>query len=251
MTRVTTLLLILNCATILPAQERGIAETNEADNLLAPYREAALKRWEQDIRKLETKNARESHPTASVLFIGSSSIRRWNTIAEDIAPYHPIQRGYGGAKFTDVAVFANRLIHPHQYRALVVFVANDIRGKPDDHTLDQVEPLVRYVVAVSRQHQPHAPVFLIEITPTSSRWSAWPKVRKLNARLREVALTTPHTYFLPTADHYLHPRDRVPRDELFVDDKLHLNRDGYQIWGNIIRQRLDTVLQMEKGMQRE
>ena len=58
--------------------------------------------------------------------------------------------------------------------------------------------------------------------------------------LREVALTTRYTYFIPTAEHFLDPVSQ-PRPELFVDDKLHLNDAGYQIWGNLIRQRLDDT----------
>lgn len=213
--------------------------------LLDPYRHAAEERWSSAIDLLDQRNAQESHPTSSVLFVGSSSIRRWDTITEDVAPFHPIQRGYGGAKFRDLAVFAERIIQPHRYRAMVVFVANDITGKDKDLTVDQVEPLVRHVVRVSREHQPQAPVLLIEITPTSSRFKAWSKIREMNARIRDVALTTPHTYFIPTASHYLHPDTKTPRDELFVDDRLHLNRDGYRIWGKLIRSQLQDVLRRE------
>ena len=215
------------------------------EDFLAPYRSQAVEKWETAIQKLEASDQNESHPDGSILFVGSSSIRLWKTIAEDVAPYHPIQRGYGGAKFSDVAVFTKRLILPHQYRAMVVFVANDIQGKESDHTVDEVEQLVRHVLNVSRQHQPLSPVLLIEVTPTSRRFAAWQKIRELNSRLRDVALTTPHTHFIPTAGHYLQPSTGLPRDELFVNDKLHLNRDGYRIWGNIVRRRLDEVLRLE------
>ena len=228
------------------AQAESIDGPATEEKLLATYRERAVEKWEDDIRKLEAKDRAETHPEESILFIGSSSIRRWNTIAEDVAPFHPIQRGYGGAKYSDLAVFANRLIRPHHYQAMVVFVANSIRGKDDDNTVDGVDPLVRHIVQVSRQHQQHAPVFIVEVTPSSSRFSVWPEIRQLNARLREIALTTPHTYFIPTASHYLLPSTKRPNDQLFVKDLLHLNRDGYRIWGRIIRQRLTQVLRLEK-----
>ena len=215
-----------------------------AQDLLAPYRDAAIDRWEPDIVKLEAKNQREKHPADSILFIGSSSIRRWKTIDYDVAPYHPIQRGYGGAKFSDLAVYAQRIIEPHSYRALVVFVANDISGSKNDHSVDEVAKLVQFVMQVSFAHQPEAPVVFIEITPTSSRFSAWARIRQLNARIRDIALATPHTYFIPTAQHFLHP-DGTPRDDLFVDDKLHLNRSGYEIWGHLVRRRLNEVLRSE------
>jgi len=234
----------LFCTAAAVGQE-SIYVAADVDDILAPYRAAAVARWEEDIRTLEALDAVEENPADAVLFIGSSSIRRWNTIATDMAPYRVIQRGYGGAKYSDLAVFAERLLHPHQYRAVVVFVANDISGTPYDHSPQQVEQWVRYIVGVSRQHQPEAPVLLIEVTPTESRFAVWPQIRRVNERLREIALTTADTYFIATAEHYLDPYDE-PRSELFVADKLHLNSDGYDLWSMLIRRRLDEVLGMRE-----
>ena len=105
-----------------------------AAEFLVQYREKAMKRWSQDIETLEQRDVVQRDPEDAILFIGSSSIRRWDTIEIDMAPYQVVQRGYGGAKYTDLAVFAKRLIDPHEYNALVVFVANDVQGKPEDHS---------------------------------------------------------------------------------------------------------------------
>ena len=213
-----------------------------ATEFLVQYREKAMKRWSQDIETLEQRDVVQRDPEDAILFIGSSSIRRWDTIEIDMRPYQVVQRGYGGAKYTDLAVFAKRLIHPHEYIALVVFVANDVQGKPEDHSPEQVEECARYIAGVSRKHRPQAPVFFIEITPTRKRFSAWPFIRKVNTRLQKLSLSTPATYFIPTADHFLDPSGN-PRDELFVDDQLHLNSDGYKKWSILIRRELDEVLQ--------
>lgn len=226
----------------VPVQVR-VAATTPADdsNLLAPYREAAEKKWSKAIAEFDKRNQSEKAPANAIMFIGSSSIRRWTTMATDMAPYATIRRGYGGAKYTDMGVFVERIVSPHRYRALVMFVGNGVVGKQEDHTPDQIEALTRHIVATSHKHQPDAPVFLIEITPCESRFSAWPKIRSVNARLREVALSTPNTYFIPTASHYL-KSDGTPRSELFVSDKLHLSEAGYKLWSSLIRKRLDDVL---------
>ena len=217
-------------------------EADRAEEFLVQYREKAMKRWSQDIETLEQRDVVQRDPEDAILFIGSSSIRRWDTIEIDMRPYQVVQRGYGGAKYTDLAVFAKRLIHPHEYSALVVFVANDVQGKPEDHSPEQVEECARYIAGVSRKHRPQAPVFFIEITPTRKRFSAWPFIRKVNTRLQKLSLSTPATYFIPTADHFLDPSGN-PRDELFVDDQLHLNGEGYKKWSILIRRELDEVLQ--------
>ncbi len=221
------------------AQETATGKVADT-SFLDTYREAATKKWEKDIAALEKLDASEADPADGVLLIGSSSIRRWEHAAVDLAPYRIIRRGYGGAKYSDLAVFAERIIQPHQYRAVVMFVGNDVTRSKEDHTPDQVEELVRSIVSVSRDHLPESPFLIVEVTPTQKRLEAWPNIRKLNARLREIALTEPNTYFVATAEHYL-DKDDQPRGELFVEDRLHLNEAGYAIWADLIRRRLDEV----------
>ncbi|MGI9469896.1 MAG: GDSL-type esterase/lipase family protein [Rubripirellula sp.] len=221
------------------AQEQA-TELADAE-LLESFRDKAVEKWEKEIKRIEARDASGTDPADAILFIGSSSIRRWDDIAVDMAPFPTIQRGYGGSKYSDVAVFAPRLLHPHEYRALAIFVGNDVSGKPEDNTPDQVEQLARHVVSVSQAHQPDAAVYLIEVTPTDKRFEVWPEIRKVNERLREIALSTPNTYFIATAEHYLDPLGN-PRTELFVDDRLHLNEAGYDLWGTLIRRKLDETL---------
>lgn len=250
MNQVTWIRIFFSLAFLLAGTNLSSGQATEQldDSFLDSYREAAVERWEKEIQRLEKLNESETHPEDSILFLGSSSIRRWDKIAVDMAPYHPIQRGYGGSKYSNVAIFSKRLIRPHSYRAVVIFVGNDISGKTTDNTPDEVEQFIRHVIAVSKAHQPDAPVLLIEVTPTAKRWAVWPKIRELNARIREIALSTPSTYFIATAEQYLDP-DSQPRTELFVSDELHLNDEGYKLWSSIIRQRLDEVLRMETEYQ--
>lgn len=204
-------------------------------------RAKAIEKWEKDIVALEQLDTKESDPEDGVLLIGSSSIRLWTTCSEDLSPYPTIRRGYGGAKYSDLAVFAERLIQPHQFRALVVFVANDISGKEDDATVEQIQQWVIHIVNVAHRHQPNSPVFIMEITPTESRWKVWDRIRLANAMLRELALTTPNTIFVPTAEYFL-TKEGLPQTELFRDDKLHLNDKGYALWTEILKSRLDAHL---------
>lgn len=205
------------------------------------YRAAAVERWENAIAGLEEKDRMETHPDDSVLFVGSSSIRRWDDIAADMAPYHPIQRGYGGAKWSDVAVFAERLVSPHKFRAVVFFVGNDISGRAGDKSPAEVAGLFSYVLGQVRRHNPRAAVFYIAVTPTESRFAAWPKIKAANTAARAVCEHAENTYFIGTESIYLDAEGR-PRPELFVEDRLHLSRDGYVLWAAAIKSHLDTVL---------
>ncbi len=214
---------------------------------LAPEPErvaAAQQRWEGEIAALEARDRTEHHPPDSILLVGSSSIRLWDSLAADLAPYHPIPRGFGGSGFSDVAVFARRLIAPHRFRALVLFVANDVTGAPADATPEQVAGWFGYIVEVARAVQPQAVIFCLEITPTPARWAAWPKIREVNRALARECAARPGVWFIPTAHAYLTAEGR-PAADLFREDGLHQNALGYRIWSAILKSHLDAHLRWE------
>lgn len=217
-----------------------VVQAQQADPL-ADYRAEAVEKWEADIAKLEARDASETDPEHAILFIGSSSIRRWSTLAEDMHPWPTIERGYGGARFSDLAVFVDRLVKPHQCDAIVIFVANDIAGKDNDKKPAEVLRLYELTVETIRKTHPSQPIFCLAVTPTSSRFAAWPQIQKLNELIEAYSATDEKLHFLATADTFLDANGQ-PRDELFVDDLLHLNHDGYKLWAELLKSRFAEVL---------
>ena len=209
--------------------------------VLEKYRDRGMAKWAGKIEELVRRGDSEAVPEDALLFFGSSSFRLWENMATDMEPYLTANRGYGGAKYVDMVLFADQILRQHSYRALMLFAANDARDQPDDSTPEEITIVVREIIRISQDHQPDAPVFIVEITPTISRWSAWNKNRQLNAALREIALTTPNVRFIPTAEHFLRA-DGTVDESVFVDDKLHLNKAGYQRWAKLIKTSLDEFL---------
>jgi lysophospholipase L1-like esterase len=199
--------------------------------------------WESSIQELEARDQQESYPDDAILFVGSSSIRLWSTIATDMAPYVPIQRGYGGARFTDMIHFTERLVAPHQVQAVVCFVANDIAGDPArDISPKEVLKVFRYFVRQVRDIHPNVPIFQIAITPTPSRWAHYSRIAEANELMKEYCEKTDNLFFINTVPAYLDVQGQ-PRPELFVKDMLHLNRAGYDLWRDQIKPVLDAKLQ--------
>ncbi|MFT5886675.1 MAG: hypothetical protein ACI9IP_003143 [Arcticibacterium sp.] len=209
----------------------------------SPYQKFADReaKWEEEITRLEYKDDAEKYSSDAVLFIGSSSIRIWQNIKEDMAPYEPIRRGYGGAHFSDLIHFTKRLVYPHEFQALCIFVANDITGGDDDRSVREVMTLFKEVVNTVRIKYPVIPIFQIAITPTGSRWSVWSETQKVNAAMKAYCDKTDNLYFIDSTAPYLNEAG-MPRDELFIKDRLHQNQEGYDIWAVEIKKELDKVL---------
>ena len=232
---------------MLRAQEVSAASNTSQFELTAREEQqlAALRplasRWEKEIAALEELDKSEQAHSQTVLFVGSSSIRLWKSMPQDMSPWPTMGRGYGGAKLSDLVIFVDRLIQKHPYRALVVFAANDISGSPEDKTPQQVLQLCQLLVKIVRQSHPDQPIFFIAITPTPKRFHVWDKISEANRLLRDFTKTDTNLYYIDTVSEYLDERGQ-PRAELFTEDKLHQNPAGYRRWSAIIKRELSAKL---------
>ncbi len=200
-----------------------------------------VRAWESDIHKFEQLDVTETYPDDAILFAGSSSIRMWSTLAQDMAPYNVIQRGYGGSKLSDFAVYAGRIFDPHPCQAIVLFVANDIIGGDQDKSPAEVAGLFSNVLKTIRKKHPVTPVFWIAVTPTASRWTVWPEIQEAGKLIKKICDSKANTYYI-TTDYAFLGKNGQPTDELFRDDRLHLTASGYAIWTDIIKDELDRIL---------
>lgn len=193
--------------------------------------------WEEAISDLETETTGRYPPGKGVVFIGSSSIRLWKNLAEDMAPIPVIQHGFGGAKLNDVVHYADRLVSAYQPAAVVVFAGtNDIdpsASKSPEVLLASYQTFVRRV----RERQPDLPIYYIGITPSPLRWSVWPIAQATNQLIAQWSATERNLYFIDTSAALMDDTGE-PDSDNYVFDGLHLSKQGYSIWRDIIRQRL-------------
>ena len=207
---------------------------------LKKYEETASK-WEKDIAKLERLDKSQDYSEDSILFIGSSSIRLWSSIKDDLNPYETIRRAYGGARYTDLIHFTKRLVSSHDIKAVGVFVANDITGGINDLTPPEVLNLAKFVVKQIRSSHLDTPIFFIETTPTPKRWKAWPEISNANDLIMRYCNEKKGLFYISTRDYFI-DKNGLPKEDLFIKDKLHLNRNGYSVWGGIIKNNLNRIL---------
>ena len=175
----------------------------------SPLKKYPLKsdRWENDIKVLEYRDNEEICGKDCILFIGSSSIRGWKSIKKDMAPYETIKRGYGGAHYSDIIHFSKRLVKNHKPKAILIFVANDIKGnnKNDlysknlsDRTPIEVKRLFKLVISQIRSIHKEIPIIAIETTPTPSRWNAWNEISKANDLIEKICNSKSNLYYIKT-----------------------------------------------------
>lgn len=188
-------------------------------------------RWEKFIAAYEETDRTSPPPKGGVLFLGSSTIRRWDTLAEDFPQYQVINRGFGGSHIVDSIHFAERIIFPYEPRMIVLRA-----GGCDLHSgksPEQVFADYKAFVAKMRARLPEVTIVYIGTNPTIRWWSDWDKTKALNAQVEEYARTRPYLKYVEMSDLVLGPDGR-PRPELFCDE-LHFNAEGYELLADRVR----------------
>lgn len=198
--------------------------------------------FEDSMLAFEELDQNNTYPEDAILFTGSSSIRMWETLEEDMIPYSVIQRGFGGSRMPDLLYYADRYIKPHSVRAMVLFVANDITGSEEhDISPQHLQSLFEEFILKVKGYNPDLMLFIVEVTPTNSRWHVWPENRAANYLIAQLADEHENVKFIPTQDLFL-TAEGTPNDDLFLSDQLHLNEQGYEVWSKRIRSYMDPVL---------
>lgn len=189
-------------------------------------------KWEQDIVAFEQQDAVVRRMPGGIVFVGSSSIRLWESLHDDFPGVPIINRGFGGSRVRDSTWYADRIVTPYQPRAVVFYAGdNDLfEGRTPQQVRDDFEAFVDKV----RASLPDVRIAFIAIKPSPSRATLLPQVREANALVREYAKGAGDVDYLDVFLPMLDAQGR-PRPELFVDDQLHLNRSGYAIWAGVVR----------------
>ena len=166
-----------------------------------------------------------------VLFVGSSSIVKWReTLATDMAPMPVINRGFGGSHIEYVNRWFDQIVAPYRPRAIVFYAGeNDIdAGKSVNRVvLDFGEFLRRKTQALGQ-----TPVYFISLKPSKLRFREFPLQSQVNARIRAQTAQRSDLHYIDVVSPML--KDGRPKD-IFVQDGLHMNASGYQIWTRVVR----------------
>ena len=181
------------------------------------------------------KADRMNPPKAGVIvFTGSSSIRFWDTLANDMKPLEAINRGFGGSQIAHVNQYASRIIIPCRPRAVVLYAGDNDLSWPWPKPPEQVFGDFRQFVGIIHSQLPETWVYYVSIKPSILRSGNWQKMEKTNELIAAYISTQPRVQFIDVDEAMLDAQGE-PRAELFRWDGLHMNAKGYAVWTSIIK----------------
>jgi len=187
--------------------------------------------WEPEFVSFETADRADPPPTGGIVFVGSSSIRMWQTLQNDFPGLLVLNRGFGGSELSDAVKFANRIVLPYRPKIVVLYAGdNDLNaGK----TPERVFADFKEFVGIVRRDLPGTRVVFISIKPSIARITIIDKIRVANQLIRDYIATDPKLAYIDVFTPMLDASGQ-PRRELFLEDGLHMNAKGYAIWKDLI-----------------
>ena len=188
-------------------------------------------KWQGAMEAFAKADAANPPAKGGIVFVGSSSIVRWKSLAQDFPEHRVVNRGFGGSEMFDSVNYLDRAVLPHQPRLIVIYAGgNDINaGK----SAERVEADFKAFVAQVKQKLPGTRVACISIAGNPARWKQVETVKDANRRLEAFTKTDPQLAFINVFPHMLGP-DGLPLPDIFVEDKLHMNEKGYAIWKEVV-----------------
>ena len=138
----------------------------------APVADPDPSRFEAEIKAFEAWDRQNSFPPHAVLFVGSSSIRKWQT-AEGFPDLPVINRGFGGSHVSEVNHFVERIVFKYSPRVIVFYAGdNDIAdGKSPERVFHDFQTFAELV----HGRLPETRLIYLPIKPSLARWNKWPR----------------------------------------------------------------------------
>ncbi|MFY0626384.1 MAG: cyclic nucleotide-binding domain-containing protein [Reichenbachiella sp.] len=202
---------------------REIALENSAQYLF----EEEVKALKQKVEKGKTSNISA--------FFGSSTLRLWETLEEDLPEKRPVNFAFGGSTYSWCLHYFDLLFEKMKPSSFILYGGdNDLSN--GDSPNDVLNTLTELVAKI-RLHSPNVPISIISIKPSPSRDYIMAEIVHTNQLLKKFAESNDNMFWIETYD-YMLTDDGKPRTDLFMDDMLHLNSKGYDIWKKEVARQL-------------
>ena len=184
---------------------------------------AAFKK--QDSISFPQKNA--------ILFVGSSSFTKWKDVQNYFPGHTIINRGFGGSTLPDVIRYENAVIFPYQPKQIVIYCGENDVAASDTVTAAIVAARFKQLYTDIRAQLPLTSIVFISLKPCPSRWQMRDRMMAANTLIKKYLRKKKHTTFISVWNSMLDASGK-PMEDIFIEDKLHMNAKGYAIWQKLI-----------------
>lgn len=187
----------------------------------------------REIAAFQQKDSIAFPPKHAILFVGSSSFRKWT----DVQDYFPgrtiINRGFGGSQLENLIYYADKIIYPYDPEQVIVYCGDNDFAYDTTVTAQTVAARFKELFSRIRQHLPDANIGYVSIKFSPSRKKFWDKMKETNKLISRFLSKKKNAEFIDVTKAMLDENGQI-RTDIYQNDMLHLKPAGYKIWQTII-----------------
>ncbi len=190
--------------------------------------------FSREIQQLRKEDSLRGYPMGkAILFIGSSSFTLWKDVNDAFPGYGIVNHAFGGSTLLDVIHYVKEIVPVSHTRQIVIYCGENDLASSDTVTGAIVAERFKLLFYLLRRRIKDVPIVYVSMKPSPSRQLLQPEMIKGNALIRDFLKKKKNTAFVDVYKQMIDDEGR-PLDELFGDDKLHMNKNGYAIWQRTI-----------------
>jgi lysophospholipase L1-like esterase len=187
-------------------------------------------RFAEEVKKFE--HTASNYPEANrIVFTGSSSIRLWVDFKSYFPNHNVINTGFGGSETSDLLYYRDLLIDQFKPKQVFIYEGdNDLNsGKSPIQIVSDLTALVSSLL----ENENIESIVIIAPKPSIARAALRAEYEKMN---KVIQATTELSSKVQYADIWpsMLNADGSIKKELFIEDGLHMNKMGYDLWIKVI-----------------
>jgi lysophospholipase L1-like esterase len=187
-----------------------------------------------EIQQFKKEDSMRFPPKNAILFLGSSSFRKWTDVQNYFPGYQIINRGFGGSSFPDAIRYFDEIVLPYHPRQIVIYEGDNDLASSNKITADSVLNRFKTLFYLIRKNLPKANIAFVSIKPSLSREKLMPEMAKANSLIQKFLEKKKNGAFIDVF-HPMLNKNGTPRNDIFLNDGLHMNAKGYAIWQKIMQ----------------
>ncbi len=190
-----------------------------------------INRFDREIENFLISDAQNFPKKGQILFTGSSSIRIWKSLQDDMDGLKTIRRGFGGATIPEMINYSEQIIFPYEPSKIIFYCGEN------DHYINSSYKIYESFQIIERlihKRLPETELYFVSVKPSIARKKMWKKMSITNRIIKKYTEITPETYYIDVASPMFNDDFSIKKD-IFISDKLHMNSKGYDIWTAIIK----------------
>jgi lysophospholipase L1-like esterase len=167
----------------------------------------------------------------TIVFTGSSSVRIWQDLQDRFPDHQIVNTGFGGSQASDLSYYMYDLILRFNPKKVFIYEGdNDIFAKKKPNTIRKD---LQQIMGGIQRNDSTTQIVIIAAKPSIARWKLKRKYKRLNRKLERLADDDPSVEYADVWDPMLD--DRKVKQDIFIEDGLHMNDKGYDIWYNVLK----------------